>query len=104
MTISFVMNSSTLEEELVDIYRIILDSAALNISAIVYQHNSGAINIYDTKADIIYVVHFTSMFYTLQEPIEVPGDTITELTLVCYAKYNITAQENPRLYRDPEVG
>ena len=47
----FVMNSSTLEEDLVDIQSIVLNGVEFNMSAIVYQNNDGTINIDDSEAE-----------------------------------------------------
>ena len=66
MTRTLVINSSTPEEELVDINKIILDSDEFNMSVMVYQHNYSAINIVDPKSVGFYVVQFTSISYTLQ--------------------------------------
>ena len=46
MIISFVMNESKPEGELLDIKRIILDSAAFNMIDMVHQHNYKEINIF----------------------------------------------------------
>ena len=47
--------------------RIVLDSVALNMSDMFYQHNYGTIKIDDPVAEVFYVVQFTSMPYTLQD-------------------------------------
>ena len=61
---------------------IVLGNISLNISAMVYQHNDGAINIDYAGSEDLYVVQFKSITYTLHDPMEVNGDTITEVTSV----------------------
>ena len=99
----FFVNSSTPEEELVNIHIIVMDSVTLNISAIVYKYIYGAINIDDPKVEGLYVLQFTSMAYTLQDSIYVKFDTIPEGKLVCYSKYMRPAQDNLRWYLETEV-
>ena len=87
-----------------EIHSIVLDIVALNISDMVNQHNYGEINIDEPKAEGFYVVQFTSIPYKLQYSIEVNDDTITEVTLLCDAKYMSTTQENSLWYLDTEYG
>ena len=63
-----------------------LNSVALNISAMVYQHNHGSINIDNPVSEGFYVVQFTPMPYTLQYSIKLNGNKITEGKLVCDKK------------------
>ena len=53
------------------------------MSSMVYQHTYGAINIDEHEAEGLYVVWLTSIPYALQGSIEVNGDTITKVTLLC---------------------
>ena len=48
-----------------DINRLVLDNAALNMSAIIHKHNYGTINIDEPVAEGIYVYQSTSMKQTL---------------------------------------
>ena len=59
-----------------------------------YQHSYGKIIIDDPEVEGFYDLQFTSMTYTLQDSIEVNGDTITEVKLVCDAKYMSPSREN----------
>ena len=49
------------QEELVYIHRIVLYIVAFTMSATVYQHNYGAINIDDPNAEVFYVVQLMSI-------------------------------------------
>ena len=60
---TFVMNSSKPWEEWLDIHIIAMDSVALGIIAVVYQHNYGAINVDDPEVEGLYVVQFKSITY-----------------------------------------
>ena len=59
-----------------DINRIVLDSVALNMSAIDYQDNYCASNIDDPEAEGSYVVQFISIPYAIQHSMEVNVDTM----------------------------
>ena len=61
------------------------------MSAMVYQHSHGAINVYDPEVEGLYIFQFTSIQYTLQCAIEGNGDTITEGKLLCDKMYMIPA-------------
>ena len=61
MIIPVFTNSSTNEEELVDIHRVVIYSVALNISAMVYEHNYGAIDIDYPSEEGFYAIQFASM-------------------------------------------
>ena len=87
-----------------DIYKIFMDSAALNISSTVYQHKYGVINIDDLVSLGFYAVQFTPMTYTIHYSIEVNVDAITEGKLVCDAKYMSPLQENLCCYLETQFG
>ena len=55
-----------------------MDSVALNMSDMVYQHNYGTINIDEPEVEAFYVVHFTPFTHILQDSIEVNVNKITE--------------------------
>ena len=55
-----------------------MDSVALNMSDMVYQHNYGTINIDEPEVEAFFVVHFTPLTYILQDSIEVNVNKITE--------------------------
>ena len=50
-----------------DIHSIVLDIVTFNMSNIVHQNNYVSIKIDDPKVEGLYVVHFTSTAYTLQD-------------------------------------
>ena len=94
MIISFVMNESKPEGELLDIKRIILDSAAFNMIDMVHQHNYKEINIDDPVEEDVYVMYFTSIPYTLQHSIELNVNTTSEWALVCDEKILVMHRKN----------
>ena len=77
-----------------DTNRIVLDSVAFNMSAMVDQHNYDAIKIDKPVVEDFYVLKLTPITYTLQDRIQVNGDKITEGKLECDKKYMSHAQEH----------
>ena len=83
---TFDMNSLTLERIFLNIHRIVLDSVEFNISAMVYQHNYGTINIDDPVEEGLYAVPFTSIPYKLLGLLKRNGIKRIK-KIVCNAKY-----------------
>eukprot|EP00957_Ditylum_brightwellii_P070261 5337625-Ditylum_brightwellii.AAC.1 len=59
----------------------------------VNENNFGTVNTNDPKAEVFYIVIFTSLPYTLQENIVAENDLVKEGSLVCEAEYMSPAQE-----------
>eukprot|EP00957_Ditylum_brightwellii_P002029 156295-Ditylum_brightwellii.AAC.1 len=83
----FNASKDTGDDDLIEIQESLIQGIADNMGAMVNDNNFGAVDTSDPNTEGFYIVKFTSLYYTLQENIEVDNDLIKEESLVCEAEY-----------------
>ena len=89
---------STPFEAFYEIHKVVLGGTSENMASLVQSDMYGAINIYDTKSKLFYVIQLLSEAYTLQNNNTIDGQVISVGELVVKSQYLYSMQENTNLY------
>ena len=85
-------------EALDDIHKVVLDRISENMASLVRSGMYDAINIDDTKTNVLYAIKFIPDAYTLQNNTTIDGQVISSGELFFRAQYLFFMQENNNWY------
>ena len=86
---------STPFEAFDEIHKVVLDGISENTASLVQSGIYGAINIYYTTTNGLYVIQFISEAYMIQNNTTIDGQVISASELVVKAQYLCSMQEKP---------